>query len=100
MARVVVGGARSAGLVGLAALAGCYNLKFYHPDALPVGETHVVWVHAFLWGTVTVGAVDLDAECPRGVRLLKTNRTAADFAASWLTLGLYTPMNVVVTCRG
>ena len=84
------------GMVGL--LSGCYNLKYYDSAVPGPGQTHKIWVHGFLWGLVSVGEIDLHGECPKGVYKMKSNLNFVDFLLSAVTGGIYSPMNVVITC--
>ncbi len=90
---------RSAVLLALlSASAGCYNVKYYSTAVPGPGETHRIWVHSFVGGIITIGEINLDAQCPNGVYKVKSNFTFVDLLLFGVTSGIYTPMNVVVTC--
>lgn len=84
--------------VALSALSGCFSLKYYSTSVPGPGETHKIWVHSFLGGLVTVGEIDVDAECPHGVFKMKSNFTLVDLLLFGVTAGIYSPMNIVLTC--
>jgi hypothetical protein len=81
-----------------AGLSGCYNLKYYSTTHPGPGDTHSIWVHSFILGLATIGEINLDAECPTGVYRLKSNQNFVDILLAGFTFGIYTPMNVVITC--
>ena len=85
-------------VLALSALSGCYTLKYYNTAVPGPGDVHTIWVHSFVGGLVTIGEVDLDAQCPYGVYKLKSNQSFVDVLLAGITVGIYTPMNVVVTC--
>ncbi|MGI9626057.1 MAG: Bor/Iss family lipoprotein [Longimicrobiales bacterium] len=56
------------------------------------------WADAWISGLVSPETVDLEGECPNGVSRVETQLTFTNQLVSFLTLGIYTPMQIVVTC--
>jgi hypothetical protein len=79
-------------------LSGCFNLKYYSTTRPGPGEVHEVWVNAFVGGIATVGQINLDEVCPAGVYKMKSNLSFVDLVLMVVTIGVYTPMNVRITC--
>lgn len=87
----------SALLVGLAGLSGCFKTTAIIPNQAPA-ETHTRWAHGFFWGAVG-GWVDTAQMCGgRPVARITTDRSIGNVAVQWITLGIYTPTRVRVTC--
>lgn len=87
----------SALLVGLTGLSGCFKTTAIIPNQAPA-ETHTRWAHGFFWGAVG-GWVDTAQMCGgRPVARITTDRSIGNMAVQWITLGIYTPTRVRVTC--
>jgi len=87
----------SALLVGLGGLSGCFKTTAIIPNQAPA-ETHARWAHGFFWGAVG-GWVDTAQMCGgRPVARITTDRSAGNIVMQWITLGIYTPTRVRVTC--
>lgn len=89
--------ARRAGLLLLLSLTGCFRVNVIMPGVAPQ-ERHARWVNGFLWGAIggTVNAGELCGGRP--VAEVKTHRSFGNLFVYWLTLGLYSPSRLVVTC--
>ncbi len=85
-------------LILLAALAGCYHATV-DTGAPPSPRTiDVGWAHGFLGGLVPPGKVETASRCPNGVARVETKLSFLNMVAQGLTGGLYSPMNIKVTC--
>ena len=84
-------------VAALVALAGCHNVRY---DTGRPASQRVVTVPAnfFLWGLVGEKVIDLDAACPEGAAHWRNQATVVDAAIDVLTLGLWSPRTVTVTC--
>ncbi len=79
--------------------SGCFHSAVLMPT-VPPGEKHSTWVNGWLWGSVG-GQVSADIFCSgRGVARIDTKRSVGNILVSWVTLGIYTPSHVSVTCAG
>ena len=86
-------------LAVLLGLAGCYKATFYqNPHATP-GAHHERWTAFFIFGLVGSQRIDVRDFC--GSDELAEVRTGGNFATgllSAITIGIYTPRKVYVTC--
>ena len=77
-------------------LLGC-NHVYFAGDGAP-GETHAVRNSFFLAGLIGEARVDAHALCPQGIAAVHTYETFLDGFFSGLTLLIYTPRHVEITC--
>jgi len=86
-------------LAALIGSAGCYKATFIRdPSAVKTVEGDQ-WLSFFLWGLVGEPTVDVTEFCAKG-RVAEV-QTRGDFLTglvSFLTLGIYWPRKVIVTC--
>lgn len=62
-------------------------------------ESHSVWASYFLVGLIGHNDVDVRDHCPSGrASEVETGTDAGTLAVSVLTIGIYTPRRVLVTC--
>jgi hypothetical protein len=66
----------------------------------PAGTTVVdkAFVTTWLWGIVPAAELDVRRECPGGVAVIETEQSFMNGLVAALTLGIYTPQHVRVTC--
>jgi len=87
-------------IVSLAAFlaAGCYHATV--DTGLPSsGETvSKKWASSWIAGLVPPSTVETAAQCPNGVAQVDTQLSFANQLVGFLTLGIYTPMEIVVQC--
>jgi Bor protein len=51
-----------------------------------------------LWGLVPAADINVTPQCPSGVALVETEQSFANSFVGLITLGIYTPQHVRVTC--
>ena len=56
------------------------------------------WTNAFLWGLVAPAPIDVSTQCRTGIATVVTQQSFVNGLASLLTLGLYSPRHVTITC--
>ena len=85
-------------LVGsILGLCGCYQVSAVIPDTVP-SETHTHWVNGFLWGALG-GEINAGYVCGgRPVVRVATKRSGLNYLVHLVTMGIYTPSHVEVTC--
>jgi len=78
--------------------AGCYHARV--ETGRTAGTQHIDkgWAPGFFYGAVGPGTVDGKAGCSHGVSKVETKHSFLNMLVGGLTLGLYTPMTVDVTC--
>ena len=92
---------RSSLMVMCIALSSCYkaNISGFSDRGSP-GRTEKVLVHGVIEGLIPLTEVDAKKVCgDKGVWSIQTKMGIVPLIATALTLGVYSPMNVVVTCR-
>ena len=85
-------------LVLLVGVAACYHATI--ETGLTPGPTKIEkkWAHGFLYGLVPPTAVETLGQCPNGVAKVETQLSFLNQLANFITLGIYTPMQITVTC--
>jgi hypothetical protein len=83
----------------LAMTAGCYKATFYRDPQLTSGDQHEEWTNFYLFGLVGTETIDVGRYCPpNSVAMVRTGANAGTGFVSIITLGIYTPHKVYVTC--
>ena len=79
-------------------VTGCYH-QVVHTGATPAPGTALVKknVAIFFFG-LSSAEVNTTAECPSGVAVIETQQTFVNGLLSVLTLFIYTPRTVIITC--
>lgn len=81
----------------LCMMPGCFKVQALMPDAIPA-ERHTQWVNGFFFGSVG-GTVDAAHYCGgRPVASIETKRSVGNYLIELVTLGIYTPSHVSITC--
>jgi hypothetical protein len=90
---------RVCALAVLLGLAGCYKATFYQNPHAYAGAQHERWMAFFIFGLVGAPRVDVREFCgPDEVAEVRTGSNFATGLVSALTIGIYTPHKVYVTC--
>lgn len=80
---------------------GCYKATFIRDPQVSRGVEHDELVHFFVFGLVGDPTIDVHQFCPDGkVAQVRTGANFGTGLVSLLTLGIYTPRKVYVTCAG
>jgi hypothetical protein len=89
---------RLGALLSACVLSGCFH-QIVQTGRTP-GTTVVErpWVSTWLWGLVPANEISTVAECPNGVATVETQQSFVNGLVGALTLGIYTPQEVRVTC--
>ncbi|MBA3257909.1 MAG: Bor family protein [Gemmatimonadales bacterium] len=84
--------------LALFVLAGCYHATV-DTGATPGPQTiRKPFASAWIYGLVPPSTVETEARCPTGVARIETRRSLVNYLVNFLTLGIYTPMQIDVTC--
>jgi hypothetical protein len=88
--------------VGLSLLAlssaACFHQVVNTGRAAGATTVDKPWVSTWLWGLVAAQPVDVRQECPGGVAVITTEQSFVNGLVSVITIGIYTPQHVTVTC--
>ena len=80
------------------ALCGCYHATI-ETGLSPSPQTlENKWASGWIYGLVPPKTVETMQRCPNGVARVETQLSFANQLVNFLTLGIYTPMEIVVTC--
>ena len=83
----------------LAATAGCYKATFYRDPQVTSGDQHEEWTNFYLFGLVGSESIEVSRYCPPNrVAMVRTGANVGTGFVSVVTLGIYTPHKVYVTC--
>ncbi len=85
-------------IAALSLTAGCYHATVetgLTPSAVTVEKG---WAHGWILGLVPPSTVETIGKCPNGVAKVETQLSFANQLVSALTGGIYTPMEIKVTC--
>jgi hypothetical protein len=85
-------------VVAVMASGACYHATV--DTGLTPGPDKVenTFASSWIYGLVPPKTVETAAKCPRGVARIETQLSFVNGLVGMLTLGIYTPMNIVVTC--
>lgn len=56
------------------------------------------WTHTWLWGLVAATPIDVTTQCRSGIATVVTEQTFMNGLVTVLTLGIYGPRHVTITC--
>jgi hypothetical protein len=82
----------------LALLSGCYAARI-ETGLTPSTKTITnQWASCWIYGLVPPATVKTAAECTNGVAIVETQHSFLNELVGLLTWGIYTPIQIVVTC--
>ena len=85
-------------LVCCLVFAACHHATI-DMGVTPSTETiHEPWANSWIYGLVPPSSVETASKCTSGVAKVETQRTFLNGLVGILTLGIYTPMEIKVTC--
>lgn len=79
-------------------LSGCYHAQVITGYRESEVVYHKKWVTGFVNGLVIPDTIDVSAICPEGVARVETRLSFLNLLVTGLTGGIYSPMEVRVTC--
>ncbi|MBK7584678.1 MAG: hypothetical protein IPI67_31390 [Myxococcales bacterium] len=86
-------------LATLALTSGCYKATFVEdPSAAKRAPTHEEWSNHYVFGLVGDKEYDTRDWCPNGTAATRTGGNVGTTALTVVTLGIYAPRKVYVTC--
>src|ERR1041384_1774606 len=90
--------ARSVAIAGIGLSLGCYHATV--ETGAPASNEIVSksFASGWIFGLVPPSTVATAAKCPNGVAKVETQLSFVNQLVSFLTLYIYTPMNIKVTC--
>jgi hypothetical protein len=85
-------------LVTASLLAGCYHATIETGATPSTTLIEKPWASGWVFGLVPPKTMETAAKCPSGVAKVETQLSFVNQLVSFLTIGIYTPMNILVTC--
>ena len=79
------------------AITGCYKATIETGLAVSA-KSRTIWAHSYVYGLVPPDVVRASSECDDGVAAVETQLTLANQLVGVFTFGIYTPMQITVTC--
>src|SRR5690606_24645778 len=93
---------RSAGalplLLSLLLTAGCYHQVVHTGATAGPRIIEHPWTATYLFGLIPAAEISTVAQCPNGVAVIETQQTFLNGLVGVVTLGIYTPQTVRITC--
>jgi len=77
---------------------GCFHQVVQTGQAAGPTVIDKPWVTGWLWGLVANDQVDVRSACPMGIATVETEQSFVNSLASIVTIGIYTPQHVRITC--
>ena len=87
-----------AALGALVLLAGCYHAVVNTGLAPSPTVIEKPWASGWVYGLVPPNPLSTMQQCPGGVAKVETQHSFVNMLVQGLTLGIYTPMTIKVTC--
>jgi hypothetical protein len=85
-------------VLSIAILSGCYHATI-ETGVKPSTETiEKKWASGWIYGLVPPSTLTTTSKCPKGVAKVSTQLSFANQLVTALTGGIYTPMEITVTC--
>ncbi len=85
-------------MVGMVALLGCYHATIDTGVAPSEKVIEKRWASGWIFGLVPPSTTATAAQCPSGVSKVETKLSFLNGLVSFVTMSIYTPMAVRVTC--
>ncbi|MGH9895263.1 MAG: Bor family protein, partial [bacterium] len=86
------------GTITLALCAGCYHATVETGAAPSNTVIHKSFASGWIFGLVPPSTIETQSRCPNGPAKVETQLTFVNQLVSFLTLSIYTPMEIKVTC--
>jgi hypothetical protein len=86
------------GIAAVLACSACYHATI--ETGLPASSNVVTvqWAHSFIYGLIPPATVASASTCKNGVAKVETQHSVLNVLAQIVTFGIYTPMQIDVTC--
>jgi len=77
---------------------GCYHATIDTGRTPSTTTIERRWAHGWIYGLVPPSTVETAKNCTSGIAKVSTQLSFANQLVSMFTLGIYTPMEIIVTC--
>ncbi len=79
-------------------LSGCYHARVTTGAEMSAHVVENTFASGFIFGLVPPNVVNVASECTNGVAQVETRLSFVNMLVANLTMGIYTPMHIKVTC--
>lgn len=79
-------------------LTGCYHASIETGAKPSTEKIEKKWAAGWVYGLVPPSTVSTTSKCTKGVAKVDTQLSFPNQLVSFLTAGIFTPMEIVVTC--
>jgi len=79
-------------------LSGCFHQVVQTGRTPGTTVVEKPWTATWLWGLVPASPIDVTTNCPGGIATVETKQSFMNGLVGALTLGIFTPRDVKVTC--
>lgn len=79
-------------------LLGCYHATIETGAVPSTVQVEKHWASSWIYGLVPPKTIGTAQKCTAGVAKVETQLPFVNMLVGFLTLGIYTPMDIVVTC--
>ena len=79
-------------------ISACYHATVDTGLAPSTQTVEKGWAAGWIYGLVPPSTVETAAKCPNGVAKVSTQLSFPNQLVSFFTAGIYTPMEIIVTC--
>ena len=79
-------------------LSGCYHAEIATGLQSSNQKIEESFAACWLYGLIPPSTVYTASKCPNGVAKVETEHSFVNYLVSYLTLGIYTPISITVTC--
>lgn len=85
-------------VIGLVVCAGCYHATVETGAAPSTEVIEKKFASSWIYGLVPPSTVSTTDRCPNGPSKVETQHSFVNQLVGFLTLGIYTPIEIKVTC--
>jgi Bor protein len=86
--------------LALVSSMACYHAIINTGRAESSTVVEKAWASSFIDGLVPPDPLDVTSECKSGVAKVETQHSFLNGLVAFLTIGIYTPIDIKVTCAG
>lgn len=79
-------------------VSGCYNAKVVTGETASSEVVQEKWAASWIGGLVPPEVVNVEKQCSNGVAIVETKHSFLNLLVGGLTVGIFTPMQITVTC--
>lgn len=87
-------------LAAIVVLSGCYHATIETGLPPSTQTLEKPWASSWVYGLVPPQTVETASRCPNGAAKVETQISFLNGLVALITLGIYTPMTIMVTCAG